>query len=256
MSPYFQRPLELGADIVMHSATKFLNGHSDSLGGVLVDHRRAAPSGSPSCRSRPAAVLGPMDSFLVLRGIKTLAVRMERHERSGARIAALPGRARRGRAGALSGPRGASRSRGPETPGRRLRRHDRLRSRHLRGRRALPQPPRVMSLAESLGGVETLISHPASMTHASIPPDQRLKVGITDGLVRVSVGLEDADDLLATSIRPGRLGRDNAGSAARRGSAGRAGARVGRRLRGRSRSRGRRSSSTSGSCRHTRRSRT
>jgi cystathionine gamma-lyase/cystathionine beta-lyase/cystathionine gamma-lyase/homocysteine desulfhydrase len=197
MSPYFQRPLELGADIVAHSTTKFLNGHSDSLGGALITASEEHGEWFDFVQKSAGGILGPMDSFLVLRGIKTLAVRMEQHERNGELVANF-----------LNDHAVVERVHYPglaEHPG-----HE-VQKRQAGGFGAMiafdlgPYEAaerflnrlRVMSLAESLGGVETLISHPASMTHASIPPDQRLKVGITDGLVRVSVGLEDADDLLA-----------------------------------------------------------
>ena len=197
MSPYFQRPLELGADIVAHSTTKFLNGHSDSLGGALITASEEHSEWFDFVQKSAGGILGPMDSFLVLRGIKTLAVRMEQHERNGDLVANF-----------LNDHAAVEKVHYPgleDHPG-----HE-VQKRQASGFGAMIafdlgrfeaaenflNRLRVMSLAESLGGVETLISHPATMTHASIPPDQRLKVGITDGLVRVSVGLEDIDDLLA-----------------------------------------------------------
>lgn len=197
MSPCFQRPLEQGADVVVHSTTKFLNGHSDSLGGVLVaaheDHSEWFAFASKSA----GAVLGPMDSFLTLRGIKTLDVRMARHEKNGRAVAefldAHP------RVGAVLYP-GLPAHPNHEVQKRQASGFGALISFDLgsfEAAEAFLNRLRVMSLAESLGGVETLISHPASMTHASVPREQRLKVGISDGLVRVSVGLEDIDDLIA-----------------------------------------------------------
>ncbi len=197
MSPYFQRPIELGADIVIHSATKFLNGHSDALGGVLVAAAEEHADWFAFVQKSAGAVLGPMDSYLTLRGIKTLEVRMERHEASGRAVASF-----------LDDHPEVSRVLYPglpDHPGHELQRRQAggfgaLISFDLgsyeKAERVL-NALEVMTLAESLGGVETLISHPASMTHASIPRDQRLKIGITDGLVRVSVGLEDEADLIA-----------------------------------------------------------
>ena len=197
MSPYFQRPLEHGADVVVHSMTKFLNGHSDSIGGVLVASDEEHSEWFAFAQKSAGAVLGPMDAFLALRGIKTLAVRMEGHETNGRAVAEH-----------LAGHPAVERVLYPglsDHPGHAVQR------RQATGFGALItfdlgsfdaaerflNRLEVMSLAESLGGVETLISHPASMTHASIPPEQRQAVGITDGLVRVSVGLEDVRDLIA-----------------------------------------------------------
>jgi cystathionine beta-lyase/cystathionine gamma-synthase len=197
MSPSFQRPLELGADVVLHSTTKFLNGHSDSLGGVLVSASEKHSEWFAFASKSAGAVLGPMDCFLTLRGIKTLDVRMARHEENGRAIARFLDEHPDVSAVLYPGL--------PDHPG-----HE-VQKRQASGFGALISFDlgtfervemflnrlRVMSLAESLGGVETLISHPASMTHASVPEAQRLKVGIGDGLVRVSVGLEDVDDLIA-----------------------------------------------------------
>lgn len=195
-SPYFQRPLEHGADLVIHSTTKFLNGHSDSLGGILVSDSEEHSEWFAFVQKSAGAILSPFDSFLTLRGIKTLAVRMERHEVNGRGVAeylASHDKVQRVLYPGL-----------PEHPG-----HD-VHSRQASGFGALISFDlgsfqaakttldrlRVLSLAESLGGVETLISHPASMTHASVPLEERRKIGITDGLVRVSVGLEDLEDLI------------------------------------------------------------
>jgi cystathionine beta-lyase/cystathionine gamma-synthase len=196
-SPYFQRPLELGADVVVHSATKFLNGHSDALGGVLVATTAEQRDWFAFIQKSVGAVLSPFDSFLTLRGIKTLAVRMEQHEKLGGAVAkyldAHPKVARVFYPGLPSHPNHEIHKAQASGFGA-------LISFDLGGfdaaKRFLDRL-RVLSLAESLGGVESLISHPASMTHASIPAAERARLGITDGLVRVSVGLEDLDDLLS-----------------------------------------------------------
>jgi cystathionine gamma-lyase/cystathionine beta-lyase/cystathionine gamma-lyase/homocysteine desulfhydrase len=196
LSPYYQRPLELGADVVVHSTTKFLNGHSDSIGGVLVAARPDDGEWFSFLQKSAGAVLSPFDSFLVLRGIKTLPVRMDRHESNTARIVEL-----------LAGHPRVERVLYPglpDHPG-----HE-VQKRQASGfgamvtfevggydaAKRLLDRCRVMSLAESLGGVETLISHPASMTHASVPRAERDKLGLTDGMVRISVGIEDAGDLV------------------------------------------------------------
>ena len=196
LSPYFQRPLALGADIVVHSTTKFLNGHSDSVGGVLITSREEDAEWFRFVSKSAGAILSPMDSFLVMRGIKTLAVRMERHEANARAVAAMLDQHPKVRTvlypGLESHPgHGVQKAQatgfgalitfdvgGYEAAKRLL---DRL---------------EVLSLAESLGGVETLISHPASMTHASVPAAIRRELGLTDGMVRVSVGIEDVEDLL------------------------------------------------------------
>jgi len=197
MSPYFQRPLELGADLVLHSTTKFLNGHSDSIGGVIVTSNQELSEWFGFVQKSVGAILSPMDSFLILRGLKTLALRMEQHERSGRAIASFlddhdhveevlyPGL--------------------ESHPGHQLQQQQAsgfgaLISFELGSERRAKQVLdrlEVLTLAESLGGVETLISHPASMTHASMPIEKRAAAGITEGLVRVSVGIESIDDLIA-----------------------------------------------------------
>ncbi len=197
MSPYFQRPLELGADVVVHSTTKFLNGHSDSIGGVLVAKRPEHGEWFAFVSKSEGAILSPFDSFLVLRGIKTLGVRMERHEANARAVVAALVAHRKVRSVLWPGL--------PTHPG-----HE-VQKRQASGFGALLtfdlgsfeaakrflDRVEVMSLAESLGGVETLTSHPASMTHASVPPAKRAELGITDGLVRISVGIEDEADLVA-----------------------------------------------------------
>lgn len=197
LSPRFQRPLELGADVVIHSTTKFLNGHSDSIGGILVSSRTKDAEWFAFVQKSVGAILSPFDSFLVLRGLKTLAVRMDRHESSGRAIAEyLNEHAKVKRVlypGLADHP-------GYEVQSRQATGYGALITFDL-GRydaaKTLLDNLEVMSLAESLGGVETLISHPASMTHASVPPEKREELGMTDGVVRVSVGLEDLEDLVA-----------------------------------------------------------
>ncbi|HEX8722480.1 MAG TPA: cystathionine gamma-synthase [Pyrinomonadaceae bacterium] len=197
MSPYLQRPVEFGVDIVVHSTTKYLNGHSDSVGGAVVlnDERDAERLGF--IQNAVGAILSPFDSWLVLRGTKTLAVRMEQHDATGRKVAAFleehpkvqklyyPGslshrqhelakRQQLGFGGMLSFDVGS-----------------------LENARTVLESVRLCTLAESLGGVETLISHPATMTHASVLPETRARLGITEGLVRISVGLEEAEDIIA-----------------------------------------------------------
>jgi len=197
LSPYLQRPIEHGADLVVHSTTKFLNGHSDSLGGVLISTRPADAEWFAFVQKSVGAILSPFDSFLVMRGIKTLAVRMERHEANGRAVAAHLARRPEIKSVLYPGL--------PGHPG-----HE-LQQRQASGfgsmitfdlgsfaaAKAFLDRLRVASLAESLGGVETLISHSASMTHASLPAEEQRKLGITDGLVRISVGIEDVEDLIA-----------------------------------------------------------
>ncbi|HXI02743.1 MAG TPA: PLP-dependent aspartate aminotransferase family protein [Candidatus Saccharimonadales bacterium] len=197
MSPYWQRPLALGADMVVHSTTKFINGHSDSVGGAVITATEEAGERLYFIQKSAGAILAPFDCWLVMRGLKTLAVRMERHEENTRKVAEH------------------------------LEKHPAVRKVHYPGLASHPQHELAKSqargfggmvafdlgsytaakalldslklclLAESLGGVETLISHPASMTHASVPPEERKRIGISDGLVRISVGIEDAEDLIA-----------------------------------------------------------
>jgi cystathionine beta-lyase/cystathionine gamma-synthase len=197
MSPYFQRPLELGADIVVHSTTKYLNGHSDSVGGVVVLKRKEDAERLQFIQNAAGAILSPFDSWLVLRGIKTLPVRMEAHNANGMAIAKY-----------LVGRKEVQKIYYPglpNHPGHDLAKKQMtgfggmiafdLGSRDRAGK--FLETVRLCSLGESLGGVETLISHPATMTHASVPPEERARLGITDGLVRISVGIEDVEDLIA-----------------------------------------------------------
>lgn len=196
LSPRFQRPLELGADVVVHSTTKFLNGHSDSIGGVLISSRPEDAEWFAFVQKSAGAILSPFDSFLVLRGMKTLGVRMDRHETNGRAVAGFldqsPSVQKVLYPGLASHP-------GHELQKRQASGFGALITFDLgtyERAKGLLDSLEVMSLAESLGGVETLISHPASMTHASVPPADRERLGITEGVVRVSVGIEDLDDLI------------------------------------------------------------
>jgi cystathionine gamma-lyase/cystathionine beta-lyase/cystathionine gamma-lyase/homocysteine desulfhydrase len=194
-SPYIQRPLELGADLVTHSTTKYLNGHSDSVGGVVIAKHDDDIAWLKFVQNAAGAILGPFDSWLVLRGTKTLPLRMVQHSANGLALAEFlathpkvrhvhyPGlpthpqyelarRQMRAFGGMLSFDLGS-----------------------LDAARRLLNGVRLLALAESLGGVETLISHPATMTHASVPAEERRALGITEGLVRISAGIEDIEDL-------------------------------------------------------------
>lgn len=197
MSPYSQRPLEHGADFVIHSTTKFLNGHSDSIGGALISKSDEDAEWFGFVQKSEGAILSPFDSFLTLRGIKTLPVRMERHESNGRAVAQFLNEHPKVLSVLYPGLPGHP---GHETQKRQASGFGALITFDVGSQaaaRTFLNRLEVLSLAESLGGVETLISHPASMTHASVPADRRAELGITDGMVRVSVGLEDRDDLLA-----------------------------------------------------------
>jgi len=195
-SPFNQRPLELGAHLVVHSTTKYLNGHSDSVGGVVVSNDAEASDWLGFVQNAAGAILGPFDSWLVLRGTKTLAVRMVQHNSNGQVIAEfLAAKAKVGRV---------------FYPGLSTHPQHRLAAEQMHGfggmlsfdlgsfeaARTVLNSVRVFALAESLGGVESLICHPATMTHASVPPEMRARLGITDSLVRLSVGIEDVQDLV------------------------------------------------------------
>ena len=197
LSPYLQQPIAYGAHIVVHSMTKYLNGHSDCTGGAVVLTRPEDAEKIYFVQRSAGAGLAPMDCFLVSRGIKTLAVRMERHNSNGMAVASFLN----------SHPKvkhviypGLAAHPQHETAKRQQRGFGAMISfdlGSLESARQLLNHVRICSLAESLGGVETLISHPALMTHASIPPGVRERIGITDGLVRLSVGIEDVEDLIA-----------------------------------------------------------
>lgn len=197
MSPYLQRPLDFGVDIVVHSTTKYLNGHSDSVGGAVILNDEKDAEWIAFVQNSAGAILSPFDSWLVLRGTKTLALRMEQHDRTGRAVAAFleehpkvqkvyyPGlashpqhelakRQQKGFGGMVSFETGS-----------------------LANAQIVLESVKLCTLAESLGGVETLISHPATMTHASVHPATRERLGITEGLVRISVGVEDTEDIIA-----------------------------------------------------------
>ena len=197
MSPYLQRPLEWGADLVLHSTTKYLNGHSDGVGGAVILKDPALGERLKFIQNAAGAILGPFDSWLVLRGVKTLALRMARHTENGMAIAKHL--------------EGHPKIKKVNYPGLSSHPQHELAKKQMRGfggmisfetgsldnARTVLKSVRLCSLAESLGGVETLISHPATMTHASVPAEQRHRLGITDGLVRISVGIEEVEDLVA-----------------------------------------------------------
>ena len=196
MSPYFQRPLELGADVVMHSTTKFLNGHSDGLGGILVTNKPDLADTFRFVQKCTGGILSPFESWLILRGVKTLAVRMRQHDANGRAVAAWL-------------------SKHPKVnrvlyPGLESHPQHELAKRQMSGfgsmlaievgsranAEKLLKSVRVITNGESLGGVESLISHSATTTHAALSPEDRQRIGITEGMVRISVGIEDIDDLL------------------------------------------------------------
>lgn len=195
MTPYLQKPLALGADIVVHSATKYLGGHSDVVSGLAVTNHPEIAERLAFVQNAVGGVLGPFDSFLLIRGIKTLAVRMDRHvanaETLAARLAAHPEVSRVWYPGLKDFP-------GHDIQFRQAKNGGAMISFELadgKDHREFFRALRLVTLAESLGGVESLVCHPASMTHASIPKETREKVGITDRLIRLSVGIEDVDDI-------------------------------------------------------------
>jgi cystathionine gamma-lyase/cystathionine beta-lyase/cystathionine gamma-lyase/homocysteine desulfhydrase len=197
MSPYFQQPLRLGADMVLHSTTKFLNGHSDGIGGVLVCSTAEQAERLAFVQKAVGAILSPFECWLVLRGVKTLSVRMRQHDRSGREIADYLSRHRKVKKVFY--------------PGLKTHPQHELACRQMSGfgglitfetgslanAKKLLKRVRLCTLGESLGGVETLISHPATMTHVAIGAAGRKKIGLTDGMVRISVGIEDVEDLIA-----------------------------------------------------------
>jgi cystathionine gamma-lyase len=202
-TPMLQRPLEIGFDMVMHSATKYLGGHSDVVGGVLVTNRMDLAERLRFLQNAIGSVMGPFDAYLALRGAKTLAVRMHRHCASAMRIAQWlerhPKVERVIYPGLPSHPQHAVAARQMRLDGQPA--FGGMITVMLRGglaeSRRFLEHVRIFALAESLGGVESLIEHPAIMTHASVPPEQRATLGISDSLVRLSVGIEHPDDLLA-----------------------------------------------------------
>jgi cystathionine beta-lyase/cystathionine gamma-synthase len=196
-TPYLQNPLDLGIDIVLHSATKYLNGHSDMLGGLVVLNDPKLVERLRFVQKSVGGILSPFEAWMCLRGIKTLAVRMARHDSNAMDVASFLNSHRKVKKvnypGLVSHPQHW------------------LAQKQMRGfggmisfdlgsldkAKKLLKSVRLCALAESLGGVETLISHPATMTHASVPPEERRRIGVTDGLVRISVGIEDVEDIIA-----------------------------------------------------------
>jgi cystathionine gamma-lyase/cystathionine beta-lyase/cystathionine gamma-lyase/homocysteine desulfhydrase len=197
MSPYYQQPLALGADMVLHSTTKFLNGHSDGLGGVLVVTKPEHAEKLAFIQKAAGAIMSPFECWLVLRGVKSLAVRMEQHDKNGRQIAAWLQKQKKVKKVLYPG----------------LKDHPQydLAVRQMTGfgsmitfetgsfdnAQKMLRRVRVCSLGESLGGVETLISHPATMTHAALGEEGRREIGLTDGMVRISVGIENVEDIIA-----------------------------------------------------------
>jgi len=198
LSPYFQRPLELGVDIVLHSTTKYINGHSDVVGGAVITNQPALAEKIGFLQNAMGSCAGPQDCFLVLRGVKTLAIRMEEHNRNALAIArwleARPEVCEVRHPGLESHPQHALAVRQMSGFGGTF-------SFRLRGGQdavfGLLNRVRVFALAESLGGVESLIEHPVTMTHASVDPASLARMGITSDLIRVSIGIEDVEDLIA-----------------------------------------------------------
>ena len=197
MSPYFQRPIELGADMVVHSTTKFLNGHSDGLGGVVVCTKPEQAEKLAFLQKAAGAILSPFECWLILRGVKTLAVRMLQHDCNGRQVADYLAKHKKVQKvfypGLASHPQHELARRQMSGFGAMIA----FETGSLENANKMLRKVRVCSLGESLGGVETLISHPATMTHAAVGEEGRRKIGITDGLVRISVGIEDVEDILA-----------------------------------------------------------
>jgi cystathionine beta-lyase/cystathionine gamma-synthase len=194
-SPYIQRPIEFGADLVIHSTTKYLNGHSDSVGGIVIAVREDDIEWLAFVQNSAGAILGPFDSWLVLRGTKTLPLRMIQHNANGLALAEYLSKHPKVKhvyyPGLPSHPQYALAQRQMHGFGGMLA----FELGSLEAARTVLNSVKLHALAESLGGVETLISHPATMTHASVPAEQRSALGITEGLVRISAGIEDIDDL-------------------------------------------------------------
>jgi cystathionine gamma-lyase/cystathionine beta-lyase/cystathionine gamma-lyase/homocysteine desulfhydrase len=197
MSPYLQRPIEFGVDIVVHSTTKYLNGHSDSVGGFVALNDEQDAEWIQFIQNSVGAILSPMDSFLVLRGTKTLAVRMEAHDKNGRQVANFlaehPKIQKVYYPGLVSHPQHELAKKQQKGFGGMVA----FETGSLDNAKKVLESVKLCILGESLGGVESLISHPATMTHASVPIEKREQLGITDGLVRISVGIEDVEDIIA-----------------------------------------------------------
>ena len=197
MSPYFQQPIALGADMVVHSTTKFLNGHSDGLGGVVVCAKPEHAEKLAFLQKAAGAILSPFECWLILRGVKTLGVRMKEHDRNGRIVADFLNKHKRVKKVFYPGL--------PDHPQHQLAKTQMsgfgsmitFETGSLANANRMLKKVRICSLAESLGGVETLISHPATMTHAALGEKGRKAIGITDGMVRISVGIEEVEDILA-----------------------------------------------------------
>ncbi len=195
LSPYFQQPIRLGADMVIHSTTKFLNGHSDGLGGVVVCTKAEQAEKLAFIQKSAGAIMSPFECWLVLRGVKTLSVRMQQHDRNGRAIAAFLNKHKKVKKVYYPGL--------PDHPQHQLAKQQMtgfgsmitFETGSLKNANKMLRKLRVCTLGESLGGVETLISHPATMTHAALGEKGRKAIGITDGMVRISVGIEDVEDL-------------------------------------------------------------
>ncbi len=197
MSPYFQQPIPLGADMVVHSTTKFLNGHSDGLGGAVVCTRPEQMEELGFVQKAAGAILSPFECWLILRGVKTLAVRMEQHDRNGRIVAEFLDRHKKVKTMFYPGLRDHPQH---ELAQRQMTGFGSMiafETGSLNNAKKMLKKVRLCSLGESLGGVETLISHPATMTHAGLGVQGRKEIGITDGLVRISVGIEDVEDIVA-----------------------------------------------------------
>lgn len=197
MSPYLQQPINFGVDIVVHSTTKYLNGHSDSIGGFVALNNEEDAEWIKFVQNSIGAILSPFDSFLVLRGTKTLAVRMEKHDENGRAVANFltehPNVQKVYYPGLVSHPQHELAKRQQKGFGGMVA----FETGSLENAKKVLENVKLCTLAESLGGVESLISHPSTMTHASVPAETREKLGITDGLVRVSVGIEDVEDIIS-----------------------------------------------------------
>jgi cystathionine gamma-lyase/cystathionine beta-lyase/cystathionine gamma-lyase/homocysteine desulfhydrase len=197
MSPYFQRPLQLGADMVMHSTTKFLNGHSDGLGGVIVGSKPHHAEKLAFMQKAAGAILSPFECWLVLRGVKSLAVRMVKHDQNGRAVADFLRKHKKVKKVLYPGfsdhPQHELAKKQMSGFGSMIT----FETGSLKNAKKMLKKVRVCSLGESLGGVETLISHPATMTHAALGEVGRKEIGLTDGMVRISVGIEDAEDIIA-----------------------------------------------------------
>jgi cystathionine beta-lyase/cystathionine gamma-synthase len=195
MSPYFQNPISLGADMVVHSTTKFLNGHSDGLGGVIVCTNPEQAEKLSFIQKSAGAIMSPFECWLVLRGVKTLAVRMVQHDHNGRTVAEFLANHKKVKQVFYPGL--------PQHPQHQLAKRQMsgfgsmisFETGSLKNAQRMLRKVRICSLGESLGGVETLISHPATMTHAALGEKGRKAIGITDGMVRISVGIEDVDDI-------------------------------------------------------------